>query len=199
MPSEQMRSTDLTATHQSVLLLVRAALFAALTAAGALLAIPLPISPVPITLQLVFTLMAGMLLGARYGAFSQLVYVLMGVIGLPVFAKGSAGLGILLGPTGGYLIGFIAAAAVTGAIAAGVRRFTQVRYWRLFGYILAAFLGVAIMYTLGTWRLGVMLQVNAVKAVALGVVPFILPDLLKLVAAAALVVALEERGVSSAM
>ncbi|MFA6414125.1 MAG: biotin transporter BioY, partial [Syntrophales bacterium] len=76
-----------------------ASMFGALTAAGAYIMIPLP--PVPITLQTFFVSLAGALLGGYLGAMSQVVYVLLGVIGLPVFAGGKAGAGVLLGPTGG--------------------------------------------------------------------------------------------------
>ena len=79
--------------------MVYAALFGALTAVGAYIIIPLP--PVPITLQTLFLGLAALLLGGRLGALSQTVYVLLGVIGLPVFAGGKAGLGVLLGPDGG--------------------------------------------------------------------------------------------------
>jgi biotin transport system substrate-specific component len=94
--------------------MIYAALFGALTAIGAFIVIPL--QPVPITLQSLFTCLAGILLGSSVGAMSQIVYVLLGIIGLPVFAGGKAGIGVLLGPTGGYLLGFIAAALVIGQI-----------------------------------------------------------------------------------
>ena len=95
--------------------MIYASLFGAGTAAGAYLIIPLP--PVPITLQTLFVWgLAGALLGARLGALSQLVYLLIGIIGLPVFAGGKAGLGVLFGPTGGYLIGFVAGAWVIGTL-----------------------------------------------------------------------------------
>ena len=87
--------------------LTRTALMASLTAVGAWLAFPLPLSPVPLTLQVVFMLMSGMLLGGRQGAASQILYLAMGALGLPVFSRGGAGVGVLLDPTGGYLVGFI--------------------------------------------------------------------------------------------
>ncbi len=96
--------------------MVLVALFAALTAIGGWLSFPLPFSPVPITLQVLFVLLAGALLGPMRGALSQIIYVLIGAIGLPVFAQFSGGIGILVGPTGGYLIGFIVAAFLVGLI-----------------------------------------------------------------------------------
>src|SRR2546428_3095822 len=97
-------------------LLVRG--FALLTWAGARISVPLPFTPVPGTLQTLAVLLAGALLGARAGAASQAVYLFMGVAGLPVFALPGAGPGYLLGPTGGYLFGFIAAAFVVGSLLA---------------------------------------------------------------------------------
>src|SRR5207247_884090 len=75
---------------------------------------PLPFTPVPGTLQTLPVLLAGALLGARAGAASQMAYIIMGMTGLPVFALPGSGPAYLMGPTGGYLIGFVAAAYVTG-------------------------------------------------------------------------------------
>jgi biotin transport system substrate-specific component len=88
--------------------LVYAALFGALTAAGAFIVIPL--LPVPITAQTFFLNIAAVLLGGSLGAVSQFIYVMLGVVGIPVFAGGKAGLGVIFGPTGGYLLGFIISA-----------------------------------------------------------------------------------------
>ena len=90
-------------------------LFAALTAVGAVFSIPLG-GAVPFTLQLMFTLLAGALLGSRLGALSQLSYLLMGFVGLPVFSMRRAGIGMLFGPTGGFLVGFVLGAYVTGLL-----------------------------------------------------------------------------------
>lgn len=186
--------TDLPEIHQAVTKLVRAALFAALTATGALLSVPLPFSPVPVTLQLMFTLMAGLILGARYGLMSQVVYIAMGIAGLPVFSRGMAGAGVLLGPTGGYLLGFVLAAWLVGFCAQLVRRWSSLSFLRLGGYICATVLGLAIIHLCGVTRLATVLNLSFTKAVAVGVVPFIIPDLIKAVAAAALATALEKRG-----
>ncbi|MBI4863052.1 MAG: biotin transporter BioY, partial [Candidatus Riflebacteria bacterium] len=88
--------------------------FAALTAVGALVSVP--IAPVPVTLQSLVSLTAGAILGASHGAASQILYVLMGSMGLPVFAGGAAGTGHLVGPTGGYLFGLVACALVSGLL-----------------------------------------------------------------------------------
>ena len=75
-----------------------------------------PLYPVPLTLQTLFTYLAGAVLGPSLGALSQVIYILLGGIGLPVFAGGKAGFGTLLGPTGGYLFGFIAASFAIGKL-----------------------------------------------------------------------------------
>lgn len=94
--------------------MVFAALFAALTAAVAWFKIPLPFTPVPITLQTLMVLLSGAMLGSYYGALSMIIYLIMGAIGLPVFAGGSSGVGALLGPTGGYLFSYPVAAFAIG-------------------------------------------------------------------------------------
>ena len=94
-------------------MLALTALFAALTAMGAFIQIPVP--PAPISLQFMFTAMAGCLLGGRWGAVSQLVYVIIGLAGVPVFTAGG-GIGYVFHPTFGFLIGFVAAAFVIGVL-----------------------------------------------------------------------------------
>lgn len=95
-------------------LLILSALFAALTAVGSWISIPLPFSPVPINLATLSVFLAGGLLGPAGGAASQAVFVALGAVGLPVFHSFTGGVGILAGPTGGYLIGYIAAAWIAG-------------------------------------------------------------------------------------
>jgi biotin transport system substrate-specific component len=98
----------------SLRMTVYASLMAALVAAGAYLAIP--IGPVPIVLQNLFVFLSGLLLGPRWGAASIGVYLLAGSLGLPVFAGGVGGIGRFVGPTGGYLLGFLPAVYVIGWI-----------------------------------------------------------------------------------
>lgn len=116
------------------------AVFAALSAIGAFIKIPIPICP--FTLQLTFTTLAGLLLGKRLGALSVAIYVFIGLLGVPVFTEGG-GIGYVLKPTFGYLIGFIAGTYVTGAIA---RRVEEPGYLRIF---LASVAGVVVDYLFG--------------------------------------------------
>lgn len=145
------------------------ALFAALTAIGAQISIPL--GEVPITLQVLFVLLSGLILRARLGFISQAVYVLMGALGLPVFAGLKGGFPIIYGPTGGYIIAFPIAALIAGLIA--------IKKENIYGYAAASLAGILVIYFLGWLRLGFFLGGDFKKAFALGVAPFILVDILK--------------------
>jgi biotin transport system substrate-specific component len=153
--------------------MVYASMFGALTAIGAFIVIPL--QPVPITLQTLFTGLAGVLLGGYAGALSQIIYVILGVIGLPVFAGGQAGLGTLLGPAGGYLIGFIAAAYVIGKIVESQREAG------LAWIVVSLIIGDLVIYTFGTLQLSLVAHFSINKALLVGVVPFLIGDLIKLI------------------
>lgn len=116
------------------------AVFAALTAVGAFIKIPVPVCP--FTLQLLFTTLAGLLIGKRLGTLSVAIYVIIGLLGVPVFTQGG-GFGYVLQPTFGYLIGYIAGTFVTGAIA-GVSR--EPKLSRLLAASLA---GLLVVYLFG--------------------------------------------------
>ncbi|HUW68123.1 MAG TPA: biotin transporter BioY [Candidatus Nanoarchaeia archaeon] len=156
--------------------LIYAALFAALTAIGAFIKIPIPISPVPITLQVFFVLLAGLMLGARGGGTSMIVYIILGIIGLPVFSGGTSGLGVLFGPTGGYLLGFIAGAFVIGLVYK-ITGSTRV------GAIIAMVAGLIIIYLMGVIQLSSAAQISIQQAVTVGVLPFLIGDVIKIIAA----------------
>lgn len=158
--------------------MVLASLMAALIAVGGYLAIP--IGPVPIVLQNLFVLVAGLLLGSRWGAAAVGVYLLAGACGLPVFAGGGGGLGHLFGPRGGYLFGFLAAAWVVGKISESSGRRPA---WE----IVAPVVGSLIVYAIGVPWLKTMLGFGYGKAFMVGMYPFIVGDVLKIVAALAIV------------
>jgi biotin transport system substrate-specific component len=165
--------------------MIYASVFGAVTAAGAYLMIPVP--PVPITLQTLFLYVAAALLGGRLGALSQVVYLLIGIIGLPVFAGGKGGLGVLLGPTGGYLIGFVA-----GAYAVG--RLVELR--RDPGPIwlgLAMVGGTAVIYLLGVMQLILIAKFSVNQAITVGVLPFLIGDAIKIGVAVLITVKLRGR------
>jgi len=156
--------------------MVYASMFGALTAVGAYIMIPLP--PVPITMQTLFVSLAGALLGGSLGALSQVVYILLGVIGLPVFAGGKAGAGVLLGPTGGYLIGFVVGAYVIGKL-------TAIRKKPGFIWLVCAMsIGIALVYLLGIIQLMIVAKLDYDKAIAVGLLPPLPGDILKIIMAA---------------
>lgn len=150
--------------------------FSLLTAVGAWIEIPLPFTPVPITLQTVFVILAGATLGAKRGAISQIVYLFYGICGLPVFAGGASSIAQLLGPSGGYLIGFPAAAFITGLLVSRERSF----YWNLG----ACIIGSLPILLIGTLQLNILTGGNLAEAFKLGFVPFIAGDFIKCVFAA---------------
>ncbi len=152
-----------------------AALFGAVTAAGAYLIIPFPL--VPITLQTLFLNLAAAILGGRLGALSQTIYILLGIIGLPVFAGGKAGIGVLIGPTGGYLIGFVVAAYVIGKLIEMKERPGFV--WMACSMVV----GLVVIYLLGVIQLSLVAKLTVRKAVSVGVVPFLIGDALKIIVA----------------
>ncbi len=165
--------------------MVYASLFAALTAVGAYITIPL--QPVPITMQSLFTHLAGALLGGYFGALSQIIYVLLGVIGLPVFAGGKAGLGVLLGPTGGYLIGYILGACLTGTMIESRRS----AGWGWIAFSMAA--GNVVFYGIGVPQLSLIAHISLGRAALIGILPFLPGDTLKILAAAGLALKLRPR------
>jgi biotin transport system substrate-specific component len=148
------------------------ALFAGLTALGAYIFIPLPFTPVPITLQTFFVYLAGDILGANLSALSQIIYVLVGALGLPVFAGGKGTIAILIGPTGGYLIGFIPAAFVISKLV-NIKRNPNI-VWIIF----SNFIGTVIIYGFGIFQLSIWIG-SLRKAAFLGILPFLIGDLIK--------------------
>ena len=157
--------------------LVLCALFAALTAVLSQIAINL--GPVPFNLATFSVLTAGAVLGKKLGAFSQLVYVLLGAVGVPVFSLFRGGLAMLVGPTGGYLVGYVLGAFVVGLLA---ERLGHKIHW-----LVVAMLGGFVTYmTLGTVWFMILTKNSLSQALALCVVPFLLGDSLKIAVAAVL-------------
>lgn len=159
--------------------------FAVLTYLGSQVSIYLPFTPVPITLQVLTVILAGLILGPRLGVLSQVEYVMAGVLGAPVFAGGKSGIVALAGPTGGYIVGFVFAAFVTGTVYRVYRRRND---WSIF---LSAATGVATIYIFGATWLAILFVLSGLsifesigKSMMLGVVPFIGVDSLKIIVAA---------------
>jgi len=155
-------------------MMIYASLFAALTAAGAYITIP--IGPIPIVLQNLFVLLAGLALGGKWGAISIGIYLIAGAVGLPVFAGGTGGIGKFVGPTGGYLIGFFFAAYITGIISS-IKKNT-------FFDVTAMIIGSVVIYIFGITWLKIIMKISLSKALIAGCYPFIIGDAVKIAAAA---------------
>jgi biotin transport system substrate-specific component len=153
--------------------------FAILTAMAAQLRIYTPFSPVPFTLQVFPVLLAGAFLGKYYGGASLLIYLSMGLAGLPVFAVGHGGYAVLLGPTAGYLVGFVFAAFLIGHL---VHSGKNARSTPRIAVAMTA--GIAVIYLFGAGYLAILLGLSIEKAFVMGVLPFIGFDLLKMAGAA---------------
>jgi len=147
-----------------------------LVAALAQIEIPLPFTPVPITGQTFGVLLIGAAFGSKRGAASLMLYLIEGGIGLPFFAGGSSGLRILTGATAGYLAGFVVAAFVVGWLAErGLERSVRTS-------ILPFLVGTVIIYLFGVAWLSIVLK-SFSQGVALGMIPFLIGDAIKLILA----------------
>lgn len=162
-------------TAQRTRSLVSAALIAALLAATSWLTAQMPATAVPITPQMFFVVLAALLLPARWAGASIATYVALGAVGLPVFSGGRGGFGVLAGPTGGYLFGFIAA-ALLGAL---VREALESRSPRVVPDVVAAIVAVLVTYTVGAVQLAFVANLSPAQAFAGGVAPFVVFDSVK--------------------
>ena len=151
---------------------------AALIFASSKVSIPVPGSPIPITGQTFGVLLVGGALGFRRGLASVALYVLIGLIGLPFFAEGKGGVGVILGARGGYLIGFIVAGSLVGRLAElGWDR-------RIVGALGAMAIGNVVIYLIGVPWLMAVTHVDLATGIAQGLTPFLIGDAIKLILAA---------------
>lgn len=161
-------------------------IFTALTAVGAFISIP--IGPVPITFQTFFVLLSGIILGSRKALYSQITYLLLGLIGFPIFSEFTGGIQAILKPSFGFIIGYIAAAYAIGKLTE-IKSFSTVGLWTavLTGTILIYAFGLTYMY----YILNIMLDSNLslFRILQLGMLAFIPGDILK----AAIAVSLAKR------
>ncbi|MDR2101247.1 MAG: biotin transporter BioY [Treponema sp.] len=152
------------------------ALFAALIAAGTFIAIPLPFSPVPVVLQNMFALLAGLVLGPLRGGAAVGLYLIAGAIGAPVFAGAAGGVARMLGPTGGFLLGYLLSALTAGFIAGNPGKHRSPSPVRI---ILAVAAGFLIVYVPGVLWLKRSLDVSWLRALGAGFFPYLIGDALK--------------------
>jgi len=155
--------------------IVLPALFAALISVGAFMAFPLPGSPVPIVLQNLLVVLAGLLLGPLQGGAAVLLFLILGALGFPVFSGGHGGLAWFAGPTGGYLLGYALAALVAGILSRGRTALLS---------FVASFAGFATVLLVGAVRLKFYKSMGWGGAFAAGILPFLIGDSIKAVFAA---------------
>lgn len=140
------------------------------------LSVPLPISLVPISFTNLAIYFTVFLLGWKRGTISYLIYLFIGFVGVPVFSGFSGGPGKLLGPTGGYLIGFLFLAIISGL-------FIDYFKGKIYMYTLGMVLGLAVTYLLGTAWLALQMDLSFYEGLMMGVIPFIPGDIIKIIAA----------------
>lgn len=153
--------------------------FVTLTMLGAFVRIPLPFTPVPLTLQTFFVLLSGLFLGRNLGGLAQISYVLLGAAGLPLFTSTGSGIFYILGPTGGYLAGFVAASLYVGM---SIRRANE-SFWRVAAVLL---IGDCMLLCCGVLWLKFLTGFSFAKLLLIGFIPFIPGDILKVAVAAAI-------------
>ena len=161
--------------------IVIVSLFSALIAAGAFIRIPLP--PVPITLQTLFVLICGLLLPLKLSLPSLLVYLFLGIAGLPVFTAGG-GIAAFTGPTGGYMVGMIPAIVVLSFFR---------RSGRLWTYAAGCFVATILIYIPGLLWLKHSLNINWIETLVSGLVPFVVGDVIKIAVATVTAGSLREK------
>jgi biotin transport system substrate-specific component len=164
--------------HSAALEMTTSALLAALLAGSAMIGVP--IGAVPLTLQTLVLVLIALTQKPKRAALTVGVYLAAGIVGLPVFSGMRGGFGVVLGPTGGFLLGFL-----PGAVAgAWVRERLEASVtWRVVSDVAAAITVIVVVYALGWLQLSLVTSMGAVPALLVGVVPFLVPDALKAVGA----------------
>ncbi|MFB6282669.1 MAG: biotin transporter BioY [Halobacteria archaeon] len=162
---------------EKIRMLVYSSLFASMISVGAFIVIPLP--PVPITLQTFFVALTGLMLGGYWGAVTIMVYLLVGFAGLPVFSGMTGGIAHIVGPSGGFLIGFLVGVYVIGVLRERIPPKIDTRVWSF----LSVVAGFAVIYTIGAWWLMVITGLTLTQAFVTGVAVFLPGAVIKTVAA----------------
>lgn len=153
-------------------------IFTAITVIFAQISIPIPFSPVPITLSIFGVFMTALILGSKCGTLSQLIYVLLGLCGLPVFSGFHGGIDVIAGPKGGYILSYPVMVLVVGLM---LEKKKQVSITDMIGMLV---IGLIICYSIGATWLAIAIKADAAKAIAVGIAPFLPLDILKVVVAA---------------
>lgn len=168
-----------TVSNFNLRMTVYCALFTALIIIGGYISIPIPVGPVPIVLADFFVMITGLFLGLKYGLISTALYLALGALGMPVFAGGSAGLAVLVGPTGGFLFGYLHVVASIGFI-------TGKRKPSIVTNLIALVVGNILLYAIGVPWLKFQMNISWAAALAAGLIPFIIGIVIKITVASAL-------------
>ncbi|GAB6099893.1 biotin transporter BioY [Halanaerocella petrolearia] len=166
--------------------MVYSAVFAALISVLSYVSIPIPFSPVPVTGQSLAVMLAGAILATRQAGLSMVIFLLLGAIGVPVFSQGRAGIGVFMGPSGGYLVGYLVGAVVISLIVQNKKSYLRIGLANVIG-------GIVVVHLLGIIWLNIITDMGLQKAFMSGSVPFIPGDLLKAVIAAIISVPIMKR------
>lgn len=166
--------------------MVLASLFTALIIISGFIVIPLPFSPVPLTGQTFAIMLVGMLFGRKLVLMSTGTYVLIGAIGIPVFSGFRGGYSVLLGPSGGYIIGFIVGAFVISLLKGNGDSLPRLLFAGFVG-------GILVIHAMGVPWLAMQLSMGLKEAAFIGSVPYLIGDGIKLVLAAILAVQLNSK------
>lgn len=168
---------------QSISDMTLIAMFTTLTVVLSQISLPLPFTPIPINLGMMAVFIAGGILGASKGAMSQVVYLLIGAIGIPVFANFKGGIGVLMGPTGGYIIGYIVASLLVGYF---IHKMPKTVLFTM----LALIIGLIACYMLGTVWFMFLTKNTLLQSLLLCVVPFLIGDFFKIIVSTFLILKL---------
>jgi|SRR5690554_3676508 len=168
-----------TTAHMNLRMTVHVALFTALIIIGGYISVPLPVGPVPIVLADFFVMVTGLFLGFKWGLTGVTLYLCLGALGLPVFSGGTSGLGVLFGPTGGFLFGYLPMAASVGFISNKGKP-------SVVKNLLALVAGNILLYAVGVPWLKVVMNFGRPGALAAGLTPFIPGIVIKIAVATAL-------------
>lgn len=169
-------STEVKTGHEKIVEIVKIALMAAIISVLGPLSVPLPFTPVPVSFTIMAVYLTSYLLGSKTGTLSVIIYILVGLAGLPVFSGFTGGAAKLIGPTGGYIIGFIFIAIIGGFF---VDKFKGNFFLSLLGMAI----GTAICYIFGSLWLAYQASMNLKQALLAGVVPYVALDCAKMVIA----------------
>lgn len=176
--------TKNTSSSMTLRMTVYAALFTALIIIGGYISVPIPVGPVPIVLADFFVMVTALFLGYKWGSVSVVMYLALGALGLPVFAGGKAGLAVLVGPTGGFLIGYILVVLSIGLLTEKVK--TTSGKVTLVKNLVALIVGNVFLYLIGVPWLKMATSMSWSAALLAGFVPFIAGIVIKIIVAAAL-------------